>query len=49
MPMIHLLSTYGVLVSFNLINTRTDCPNICSPPMSHKMITNSEPYDFKRK
>uniref|UniRef100_A0A182WGB6 Nuclear pore complex protein Nup214 n=1 Tax=Anopheles minimus TaxID=112268 RepID=A0A182WGB6_9DIPT len=32
MPMIHLLSTYGQLVSFNVLNTLPNVPNICSPP-----------------
>uniref|UniRef100_A0A182NUP6 Nuclear pore complex protein Nup214 n=1 Tax=Anopheles dirus TaxID=7168 RepID=A0A182NUP6_9DIPT len=32
MPMIHLLSTYGQLVSFNVLNTLPNVPNLCSPP-----------------
>lgn len=32
MPMIHLLSTDGVLVSFNILNTIQNVPGICSPP-----------------
>lgn len=32
MPMLHLLSTNGTLVSFNILNTRSNCPSICSPP-----------------
>ncbi|XP_058449633.1 nuclear pore complex protein Nup214 isoform X2 [Malaya genurostris] len=32
MPMIHMLSTYGFLVSFNILNLTSNIPNICSPP-----------------
>ncbi|XP_065089839.1 nuclear pore complex protein Nup214 [Ochlerotatus camptorhynchus] len=32
MPMIHLLSTYGMLVSFNVLNLMPNAPNICCPP-----------------
>ncbi|XP_062546766.1 nuclear pore complex protein Nup214 [Armigeres subalbatus] len=32
MPMIHLLSTYGLLVSFNVLNLVPNIPKICSPP-----------------
>ncbi|GAB0099324.1 Nuclear pore complex protein Nup214 [Sergentomyia squamirostris] len=32
MPMIHLLSTDGVLVSFNILNMIQNVPGICSPP-----------------
>lgn len=32
MPMIHLLSTYGLLVSFNVLNLAPNVTNICSPP-----------------
>uniref|UniRef100_A0A336M1X1 CSON000134 protein n=1 Tax=Culicoides sonorensis TaxID=179676 RepID=A0A336M1X1_CULSO len=32
MPMIHLLSTDGLLISFNLLNTIPNAPSICSPP-----------------
>lgn len=32
MPMIHLLSTDGFLVSFNFINSRANTPSLCSPP-----------------
>ncbi|KAJ6648515.1 Nuclear pore complex protein Nup214, partial [Pseudolycoriella hygida] len=32
MPMLHLLSTHGLLISFNIINTTPNCPTLCSPP-----------------
>lgn len=32
MPMIHLLSTDGLLISFNLLNTTPNIVGICSPP-----------------
>ncbi|XP_055636378.1 nuclear pore complex protein Nup214 [Toxorhynchites rutilus septentrionalis] len=32
MPMIHLLSTYGLLVSFNVLNLTPNAPSLCSPP-----------------
>lgn len=32
MPMLHLLSTNGILVTFNILNTRQQCTSICSPP-----------------
>lgn len=32
MPMIHLLSTDGLLISFNLLNTMPNAVGICSPP-----------------
>lgn len=32
MPMLHLLSTFGTLISFDIINKRPNCPGICSPP-----------------
>lgn len=32
MPMIHLLSTDGLLISFNLLNTMSNVPGICFPP-----------------
>lgn len=32
MPMIHLLSTDGLLISFNLLNTMPNTPGICCPP-----------------
>ncbi|XP_055591085.1 nuclear pore complex protein Nup214 [Uranotaenia lowii] len=32
MPMIHMLSTYGYLVSFNVLNLTPGVPNLCSPP-----------------
>lgn len=32
MPMIHLLSTYGFLVSFNVLNLVPNVPRICCPP-----------------
>lgn len=32
MPMLHVLSTIGTLISFDIINNRANCPGICSPP-----------------
>ncbi|XP_039448687.1 nuclear pore complex protein Nup214 [Culex pipiens pallens] len=32
MPMLHMVSTYGLLVSFNILNLTPNVPNICSPP-----------------
>lgn len=32
MPMLHLLSTIGTLISFDIINKRANSPGICSPP-----------------
>lgn len=32
MAMLHLLSTHGVLISFNILNTTPNCPSINSPP-----------------
>lgn len=32
MPMLHLLSTAGLLLSFDIINRLANVPNICSPP-----------------
>lgn len=32
MPMVHILSTYGVLCSFYILNTSPDYVDICSPP-----------------
>lgn len=32
MPMVHLLSTHGYVVSFNLINLKQNYVDICSPP-----------------
>lgn len=32
MPMLHIVSTYGLLVSFNILNLTPNVPNICSPP-----------------
>lgn len=32
MAMLHLLSTSGVLISFNILNTTPNCPSINSPP-----------------
>ncbi|XP_058177050.1 nuclear pore complex protein Nup214 [Anopheles ziemanni] len=39
MPMIHLLSTYGQLVSFNVLNKMPNVPNICSPPKPAQDLT----------
>lgn len=33
MPMLHMLSTHGLLISFNILNTTSNCPCICSPPL----------------
>uniref|UniRef100_A0A1I8NM08 Nuclear pore complex protein Nup214 phenylalanine-glycine (FG) domain-containing protein n=1 Tax=Stomoxys calcitrans TaxID=35570 RepID=A0A1I8NM08_STOCA len=32
MPMIHVLSTHGHLVSFNFLNLSPNCVDVCSPP-----------------
>ncbi|CAD7079157.1 unnamed protein product [Hermetia illucens] len=32
MPMIHILSTHGQLVSFNFLNFSQNAPGLCSPP-----------------
>lgn len=32
MPMLHMLSTRGLLISFNILNTMPNCLSICSPP-----------------
>lgn len=32
MAMLHLLSTHGLLVSFNILNMTANCPSISSPP-----------------
>lgn len=32
MPMIHILSTHGLLISFNFLNLIPNSPGICSPP-----------------
>lgn len=32
MPMIHLISTYGTLFSYYVLNTQPTCVDICSPP-----------------
>lgn len=32
MPMIHLVSTHGYLISFNILNMFPNMPGICSPP-----------------
>lgn len=32
MPMLHLLSTIGTFISFDIINKRVNCPGVCSPP-----------------
>lgn len=34
MPMLHLLSTHGTLVSFDILNKTANCPSLCSPPLS---------------
>lgn len=34
MPMIHLITTTGYLVSFNLLNMRPNIESICSPPLN---------------
>lgn len=33
MPMLHMLSTHGLFISFNILNTTPNCPSICSPPL----------------
>lgn len=32
MPMVHVLSTHGYLISYNFMNLRPNAPDICSPP-----------------
>lgn len=32
MPMIHLISDRGVLISYDFLNTLPNIPGICSPP-----------------
>lgn len=32
MPMLHIISHYGILCSFNVINLKQGIPMICSPP-----------------
>lgn len=32
MAMLHMLSTHGLLISFNILNTTANCPSINSPP-----------------
>lgn len=32
MAMLHMLSTHGLLISFNILNTIPNCPSINSPP-----------------
>lgn len=32
MPMFHILSTHGLLLSFDLLNLQANAPGICSPP-----------------
>lgn len=32
MAMLHILSTHGQLISFNILNMTANCPNISSPP-----------------
>lgn len=34
MPMVHILSTHGFLLSFNLLNFQSTAVSICSPPRS---------------
>ncbi|KAL5277282.1 NUP214 family protein [Megaselia abdita] len=32
MPMVHILSTQGILISYNFMNLRPNAPDVCSPP-----------------
>lgn len=34
MPMLHILSTHGLLLSFDLLNLQPSVPGLCSPPQS---------------
>lgn len=32
MPMVHILSTHGTLISYNCMNLKPNAPDLCSPP-----------------
>lgn len=44
MPMIHLITTTGYLVSFNLLNLRSNVESICSAPMAVNDISGMDQY-----